>query len=136
MAMLEDSKVATRLPAQDLQRARMFYADKLGLEPVDEQAEGLLYRCGGSEFALFKSARAPSGEHTQMVWEVEDVDAVVAELRDRGVAFEQYDFPGLTMADGIADVQGGWPSKGDKGLRVAWFKDSEGNLLSLGQHLP
>jgi catechol 2,3-dioxygenase-like lactoylglutathione lyase family enzyme len=133
--MLANSKVATRLPAQEPQRARMFYADKLGLQPVDEHTEGLLYRCGGSEFALFKSASAPSREHTQMVWEVEDIHAVVGELRGRGVAFEQYDVPGLTMADGIADVQGGWPSKGDKGLRVAWFKDSEGNLLSLGQHI-
>lgn len=133
--MLENSTVATRLPARDLQRARTFYADKLGLEPVDEQPEGLLYRCGDSEFALFKSAGEPSGGHTQMVWEVEDIEAVVGELRDRGVAFERYDAPGLTMAHDIADVRGGWPSKGGKGLRVAWFKDSEGNLLSLGQHI-
>jgi catechol 2,3-dioxygenase-like lactoylglutathione lyase family enzyme len=71
---LENSKVATRLPAQDLERARAFYSEKLGLEPVEEREGGLLYRCGGCEFALFESAGAPSGEHTQMGWEVEDIE--------------------------------------------------------------
>src|SRR6266542_6261699 len=57
--------VATRLPAQDLERARAFYAEKLGLEPSDERPGGLLYRCGRGEFALFESAGGPSGSHTQ-----------------------------------------------------------------------
>jgi catechol 2,3-dioxygenase-like lactoylglutathione lyase family enzyme len=134
-AMLEHATAATRLPAQDIDRARAFYAEKLGLEPVDEQPGALLYRCGGSEFAVFKSGGAAAGTHTQMVWHVDDLDAVVKELRARGVVFEEYDLPGLTTVNGIAEGVGGWPSKGDKGLRGAWFRDSEGNLLSLGQHL-
>jgi len=134
-AMLEHATVATRLPAQDIDRARVFYAEKLGLEPVDEQPGALLYRCGGSEFAVFSSGGVASGTHTQMVWHVDDLDAVVNDLRARGVTFEEYDLPGLTTVNGIAESLRGWPSKGDKGLRGAWFRDSEGNLLSLGQHL-
>src|SRR5215211_3686040 len=62
--MLEGTKVAARIPAQDLQRARAFYAEKLGLEPSEERPGGLLYRCGEGEFALFESAGAASGDHT------------------------------------------------------------------------
>jgi len=133
--MLENAKVATRLPVQDLDRARRFYTEKLGLEPVEERPGGLLYRCGGIEFALFRSAGEPSGAHTQMGWEVEDIDAVVKELRERGVVFEEYDFPGLTTVEGIAEVEGNYPSKGGKGERAAWFRDSEGNMLGMGQQI-
>src|SRR4051812_30272064 len=111
--MLQDAKAATRLPAQDLDRARRFYADKLGLEPSDERPGGLLYQpSGGGEFALFESAGAPSGSHTQMGFEVDDIEAAVAELEARGVEFE----PG-----GIADIEGNYPSKGATGERAAWF---------------
>jgi catechol 2,3-dioxygenase-like lactoylglutathione lyase family enzyme len=130
--VLNNAKVAARLPAQDLARARAFYADKLGLEPVEEREGGLLYRLGQCEFGLFESAGAPSGAHTQMGFEVEDIDAAVQEMRGRGVVFEEYDFPGLTTVDGIADIEGNYPSKGT-GERAAWFRDSEGNLLGLGQ---
>ena len=130
---LSDGRVATRLPAQDLERARRFYAEKLGLEPVEERPGGLLYRCGDSEFALFASAGASSGDHTQMGWEVADIDATVRELRDRGVVFEEYDFPGIRTVDGIADIEGNYPSKGGIGERAVWFRDSEGNLLGIGQ---
>ncbi len=74
--MLQDSDVATRLPAQDLERARAFYAEKLGLEPVEERPGGLRYRCGSGRFSLFESAGAASGSHTQMAWEVDDIEAV------------------------------------------------------------
>jgi catechol 2,3-dioxygenase-like lactoylglutathione lyase family enzyme len=133
MANLAQGKVATRLPAQDLDRARAFYSEKLGLEPAEERPGGLLYRCAGTEFALFTSAGAASGDHTQMGWEVEDIEAVVDELRGRGVVFEEYDFPGLTTVNGIAEVEGNYPSKGGKGERAAWFRDSEGNMIGMGQ---
>jgi catechol 2,3-dioxygenase-like lactoylglutathione lyase family enzyme len=132
-AMLENAKVATRLPAQDLERARAFYAEKLGLEPAEERPGGLLYRCGNTEFALFESAGAPSGEHTQMAFEVEDIEATVEQLRGRGVIFEEYDVPGLRTVNSIAEVEGNYPSKGGKGERAAWFRDSEGNMLGAGQ---
>lgn len=127
--------VATRLPAQDLERARAFYSQKLGLEPVEERPGGLLYRCTAGEFALFESAGAPSGSHTQMAWEVADLDEAVAELSGRGVEFEKYDLPGLRTIDGIAEAAGNYPSKGGRGERAAWFNDSEGNLLAIGQPL-
>jgi catechol 2,3-dioxygenase-like lactoylglutathione lyase family enzyme len=130
--MLEDSDVATRLPAQDLERARQFYAEKLGLEPVEERPGGLRYEGRSGVFAVFQSSGKPSGEHTQMAWEVDDIEKVVTELRERGVVFEEVDVPGLRTADGIAEVEGNYPSKG-VGERAAWFRDSEGNLIGIGQ---
>jgi catechol 2,3-dioxygenase-like lactoylglutathione lyase family enzyme len=132
---LDRGEVATRLPAQDLERARRFYAEKLGLHPAEERPGGLRYRCRRGEFALFESAGAPSGQHTQMAWEVGDIEATVRDLRERGVAFEEFDFPGLSTVDGIAAVEGNYPSKGGVGERAAWFRDSEGNLLGIGQRL-
>lgn len=133
--MLKNGRVATRLPAQDLERARGFYAEKLGLEPVEEREGGLRYVCGAGEFALFASAGTASGDHTQMGWEVDDIEATVGELRARGVVFEEYDLPGLTTVDGIADIDGNYPSKGTR-ERGAWFRDSEGNMLGIGQAIP
>jgi catechol 2,3-dioxygenase-like lactoylglutathione lyase family enzyme len=133
MRMLKDGKVAARFSVQDLQRARAFYAEKLGLEPSEERPGGLLYRCGEGEFALFESAGAASGEHTQMGWEVKDIEAIVEWLRGRGVMFEEYDFPGLRTVNGIAEVAGNYPSKGGVGEKAAWFRDSEGNLFGIGQ---
>jgi catechol 2,3-dioxygenase-like lactoylglutathione lyase family enzyme len=130
--MLADSEVATRLPVKDLARARRFYSEKLGLEPTAERPGGLLYRCGSGSFALFESVGAAAGTHTQMAWEVADIDATVAALRNRGVVFEEYDLPGLKTVNGIADIEGNYPSKGT-GERAAWFRDSEGNVLGLGQ---
>ena len=130
--MLQDSDVATRLPAQDLERARAFYADKLGLEPIEERPGGLRYQCGSGRFSLFESAGAPSGDYTQMAWEVDDIEAVVEELWRRGVVFEEVDVPGLRTVDGIAEVEGNYPSAG-VGELAAWFRDSEGNLLGIGQ---
>ncbi len=132
---LQNATVATRLPTQDLERARRFYSEKLGLEPVDERPGGLLYRCGATEFVLFASAGAPSGDHTQMAFDVDDIEATVSELRARGVTFEEYDIPGLETDGGIARVQGNYASKGGVGERAVWFYDSEGNLRGIGQRL-
>lgn len=131
--MLAGSGVATRLPARNLDRARAFYAEKLGLEPIEERPGGLRYRCAHGEFALFQTSGAPSGSHTQMAFEVGDIRTAVSQLKARGVVFEHYDLPGLTTVDGIAEVAGNYPSKGGVGERAAWFKDSEGNLLAIGQ---
>ena len=130
---LARADVAPRLPARDLERARAFYADRLGLQPVEEREGGLRYRCSSTVFSLFASAGDPSGQHTQMAWEVDDIEAAVAELRARGLVFEDYDLPGLKTVDGIARIAGTYPSDGEIGERAAWFHDSEGNLLALGQ---
>ena len=135
LSVLEVASVATRLPAQDLDRARRFYADKLGLLPVESRPGGLRYECGAGGFALFESSGRPSSEHTQMAWQVDDIESVVAELRNRGVVFEEYDMPGLRTIDGVAEVTGNYPSHGGVGERAAWFHDSEGNLLAVGQAL-
>jgi catechol 2,3-dioxygenase-like lactoylglutathione lyase family enzyme len=129
---LRDADAVTRLPAQDLERARRFYAEKLGLEPIEEREGGLRYRCGTTYFVLFQSTGRPSGTHTQMAFDVADIDAVVDELRRRGVVLEEVDVPGLRTVNGIAEVEGNYPSKGT-GERGAWFRDSEGNLLGIGQ---
>jgi catechol 2,3-dioxygenase-like lactoylglutathione lyase family enzyme len=131
--MFDNGGVATRLPAQDLRRARTFYAEKLGLEPSEERPGGLLYRCAHGEFALFRSDGAASGSHTQMAWQVDDIESAVAQLKARGVVFQEYDLPGMTTVGGITQVAGNYPSKGGVGERAAWFKDSEGNLLAIGQ---
>jgi catechol 2,3-dioxygenase-like lactoylglutathione lyase family enzyme len=135
MSALARGHVAARLLAVDLERARAFYSDKLGLEPAEEREGGLLYRIGECEFALFESGGTSSGTFTQLAFEVEDIQATVAELRERGVVFEEYDLPGLTTVDGIAEVEGEYPSKGGKGERAAWFRDSEGNMIGIGQPL-
>ena len=132
--MLKESSVATRLPAYDLNRARKFYSDKLGLEPIEQRPGGLRYRSGDSFFVLFESSGVPSGSHTQMGWEVDDIEQTLAELKARGVVFEEYDLPGLRTVNGIAEIAGNYPSKG-VGEKGAWFKDSEGNLLGIGQPL-
>ena len=136
MTLRDATKTATRLPAQDLDRARAFYAEKLGLEPSDERPGVILYRVGDTEFALFASGGRATGDHTQMGFEVEDLEATVAELKSRGVVFEEVDVPGLRTRDGIADIDGNYPSKNASGERGAWFHDSEGNLLGIGQLVP
>ncbi|MEU6893721.1 VOC family protein [Streptomyces sp. NPDC046557] len=131
--VLARGRVATRLPAADMDRARRFYSERLGLEPVDERPGGLLYRCGGTEFAVFRSTGASPGTFTQMGWEVDDLETAVSQLRRRGVVFEEVDVPGFRTRDGIAEIEGNYPSRGARGERAAWFRDSEGNLLGIGE---
>src|SRR5262249_16701757 len=133
--MLTESQVATRLPVGDLDRARRFYSEKLGLEPVEERPGGLRYCCGGDYFALFESAGAASDNHTQMAWDVADIESAVASLRARGVVFEEFDLPSLKTVNGIADIEGNYPSKG-VGERAAWFKDSEGSRRARAKPVP
>jgi len=129
MAVLAYSNVASRIPAQDLRRARSFYAEKLGLEPAGERPGGLRYRCGNGEFALFESAGAAAGDHTQMAWEAGDLEEAIAELRERSVIFEEYDVPGLETVNGIAEVEGNYPSKGAPGRRPPGSRTARATCL-------
>lgn len=114
-----------KLPAQDVERARAFYAEKLGLVPYGERHGHLYYRAGSASFMLFPSSGAPSGSHDQLGLVVEDLHAVVDVLRERGVCFESYPPPpGAIVNDGVMDA--GF-------VKAAWFRDSEGNLLSLAE---
>jgi catechol 2,3-dioxygenase-like lactoylglutathione lyase family enzyme len=124
--MLAKLEIHATIPASDLARARKFYQDKLGLNPAEEApgGGGLIYRCYNSWFLLYPSSYAGTATHTQMGWETDDIEQEVAELKSRGVVFEEYDTPHLKTVDGIATTGP---------LRAAWFKDSEGNLLGLVQ---
>jgi catechol 2,3-dioxygenase-like lactoylglutathione lyase family enzyme len=123
--MLKDARFHTTVPVADLARARAWYAEKLGLTPVEEQPAGLFYEgAGGTRFLLFPSGGRAAGSHTQMGFSVADIVAEVKDLKSRGVVFEEYDFPGLKTVDSIADTGP---------VRAAWFKDSEGNLLGVVQ---
>jgi len=131
---LTGAALAVRLPAQDLDRARSFYSERLGLDPIDEREGALLYLCGGQEFAVFQSTGKASGEHTQLGFMVSDVASAVTELRARGLEFEHYEFGDFEVTDGIVTIPGYYPSKAPTGERAIWFRDSEGNLLGLGEH--
>lgn len=122
--MFKPIATGATLPAQDIERAKAFYADKLGLKPKEESEQEAIYMVGDSMFSVFPSFGEPSGEHTQMGIMVEDIEATVKSLRDNGVVFEEYDLPGLKTVGGIAELQDEW---------AAWFKDSEGNVLAVGQ---
>jgi catechol-2,3-dioxygenase len=122
--MWDSAYAEATLPAKDLDRARSFYSDRLGLDPVSEDRAGVHFVMGGTRFRLFRSGGAASGAHTQLALMVVDVQSVVNELKSRGLEFENYDYPNLKTVDGVADL--GY-------ARAAWFKDSEGNLLGIAQ---
>jgi catechol 2,3-dioxygenase-like lactoylglutathione lyase family enzyme len=122
--MLERSEFVATLPAQDIERAKTWYREKLGLEPVEEHEGALIYRAGSGTFQLYPTQVAGIAQHTLGCWYVDDLEATVAELRGRGVEFEEYDFPGLKTEDGIAEL--GFE-------RSAWFKDCEGNTVAVAQ---
>jgi catechol 2,3-dioxygenase-like lactoylglutathione lyase family enzyme len=124
--MLQDFPCAAQVPVEDLDRAKRWYSDMLGLEPFFEESGAIHYLCGGQTlFTLYTSATAGSSEQTVLGWLTPDIEREVANLKQRGVVFESYDFPGLkTDANGIAQIGAD---------RAAWFKDSEGNVLVVGQ---
>jgi catechol 2,3-dioxygenase-like lactoylglutathione lyase family enzyme len=137
---LTSAHAVTKLPAQNLDRARRFYSDFLGLDPVEEREGGLRYVCGATEFHLFLSSGAASGTSSQMGFEVTDIDRVVADLRSRGLEFEpfelpDFEIPGFEMDGDILVAPDNYPSKG-RGERGVFFRDSEGNLLGIGQATP
>ena len=129
---LSHAHTVTKLPAQDLERARAFYRDKLGLEPVEEREGGLRYMCGPTEFHLFSSAGRPSGDSTQMAFEVEDLEATLAGLRARGLSFERFDMPGFEVRGDAIVAPDNYRSKG-AGELGTFFYDSEGNLIGIAQ---
>ena len=124
--MLTDSRVQANIPAGDLERARRFYADTLGLTPAEERDGGVLvYQTeGGTTFVVYETQYAGQAGHTIAQWHVSDLDAEVRDLQSKGVKFEEYDMPGVTWTDGIASGPMG---------RAAWFKDSEGNIMCLDE---
>jgi catechol 2,3-dioxygenase-like lactoylglutathione lyase family enzyme len=126
--MLKSRKAHTTLPAADIERAKRWYDEKLGLMPATENPGGVFYDvAGGTRFILYPTPNTNRGGHTQIGFAVDDIDSEVAELKARGVVFEEYDVPGLKTEGGIAQTG---PS------RAAWFKDSEGNTVGIVQLPP
>jgi catechol-2,3-dioxygenase len=121
--MLEGFPISARAAAIDLARARQWYSDKLGLTPEREDMGGVWYRFGGDTWLyLYGTPSAGTAKNTVAGWQVKDIKTVMADLRARGVAFEDYDFGDLKTEDGLADF----------GVaKAAWFKDSEGNTFEL-----
>lgn len=122
--MLSDAKVQPMLPVKDLGAARKFYEGPLGLKKVGEaDGEAVTYQSGGSTVVVYRSEFAGTNKGTAALWEVKDVEGTVKELKAKGVRFEHYDdMPGLTRKGDIHEVED---------FKVAWFKDPDGNILSL-----
>jgi predicted enzyme related to lactoylglutathione lyase len=122
--MLNNSAVTANVPASDLDRAKRFYADTLGLTPASENPGGVVYTtAGGTSFFLYQTDFAGQAGHTIAQWHVADVAAEVAELQAKGLQFERYDLPGTTWDGDVATLEGMG--------RAAWFKDSEGNIMCI-----
>ena len=129
--MLNHSAVEANIPAADLDRARAYYSDKLGLTPVAEyDGAALRYQtAGGTFFNVYQTQYAGQAGHTIAQWHVDDVDQEVHDLRAKGVVFEVYeDMPGVEWNDQVATI----PGMG----KAAWFKDSEGNIMCIDQGVP
>ena len=124
--MLNDSKVTANVPATDLDRARRFYADILGLSPADENPGGLVYTTnGGTTFFLYQTEYAGQAGHTIAQWHVSSVADEVRDLKAKGLEFERYDLPGVTWDGDIASFEGMGSA--------AWFKDCLGNIMCLDE---
>ena len=122
--MLANFKIGFNIPATDMTRAKQFYAEKLGLTPIAELPTRIVYVCVGSSFALVPSESAGKAPYSLMTWYVDDLETEMAALRSLDVAFEEYNSPWLKTENGVANLDGN---------QLAWFKDSEGNLLALAQ---
>jgi len=121
--MLGNAKMFATLSASDLGRAKAWYAEKLDLKPVEEREQALWYETGSTRWLLYQSSFAGTNQATSAGFQVEDVEATVAEMRGRGVEFQEYDFPDFKTVDGVATTP--------DGAKAAWFTDSEGNIVSI-----
>jgi len=124
---MNSSHVTCMLPVKDLARARRFYETQLRLEPVGQKPDGkFVYRCGGTEIALFPKPEGTKAEHTALSFKVADIRAAIRDLESRGVAFADYDVPGLKTVEHVCVL-------GSE--KAAWFLDPEGNILCLHEDL-
>jgi predicted enzyme related to lactoylglutathione lyase len=125
--MLQKFPMYAYIPAKNVGRARQFYEQKLGFKPKQEIAGGVVYEFGEHTACfLYPTPNAGTSKASQAFWQVDDVEREVAELKSRGVTFEDYDMPGMKTRNGIATAGG---------AKAAWFKDTEGNILAVIQSL-
>jgi catechol 2,3-dioxygenase-like lactoylglutathione lyase family enzyme len=123
--MLGEIDAAASIAVKDLGIARKFYEETLGLTPVHEEGgEVIAYRSGDSTVNVYRSQYAGTNKATALTWEVPDVEALVRELKGRGITFEHYDMPGMKR---VGDIHVDESGK----MKVAWFKDPDGNILNV-----
>lgn len=125
-SVLRDVPAIAMLAEDDVEQARMFWRDTVGLEEVyhDAQYGEAAFRCGGTVFAIYQHKGGSGADHTQIAFQVEDVREAVSDLKARGIRFEEYDVPGIKTQDGIAEMGEG------QGLG-AWFLDPGGNIVGV-----
>ena len=122
--MLGRTDATPMIAVKDIDRARKFYEDKLGLKTKDEWGgEGVTLKSGDTLINVYRSEFAGTNKATSLTFQVDDVEKEVTNLKDKGIFFEHYDLPGL-QSKGDLYV-------GQKGFKTAWFKDPDGNILSL-----
>jgi predicted enzyme related to lactoylglutathione lyase len=125
--MLQNAPMYAYIPAKDMARARRFYEQQLGFAAKEETDGGVVYACGsGTACFLYPTPNAGTSRASQAFWQVQDIEREVAELKARGVTFEEYDMPGMKTVNSI--FTGG-------GAKAAWFKDSEGNTMAVIQSI-
>jgi len=126
--MLTNAPVTTILPVMNMDRARDFYENKLGLKPIGLKPDGkFVYACGGGAvIALFFKEGGTKADHTAISFQVKNIEAAIKALKIAGLVFEDYDFPGLKTVDHVC-VLGA--------EKAAWFKDTEGNYLCIHEDI-
>jgi len=120
--MIGKADATPMIAVKDLDRARQFYEDTLGLKEVDDFGEGFMLKSGDTTLSIYRSEFAGTNKATALTFDVDDIDSEVRELRDKGISFEHYDMGGLEQR---GDIYVG------EGMKTAWFKDPDGNILSL-----
>ena len=125
--MVDFKATKATLPAADMERAIAWYSDKLGLEATESAEAGSYYGVGSGRFLLYPSPSAGTNQATAMSFDVDDVESAVAELKATGVVFEDYDIPNVQTKNNIAT----FVFADGRLVSAAWFKDSEGNILSV-----
>lgn len=127
MATLENFPIHATVAASDLDRARTWFEEKLGLKPQEQDAGGFWFRFAGETWLyVYQTGSAGTAKNTVAGWTVNNIEAVMKELRDRGMEFEEYDMPGIKTEDGLATFET---------AKTAWFKDTEGNTFELSETL-
>jgi catechol 2,3-dioxygenase-like lactoylglutathione lyase family enzyme len=121
--MLNEHEAVATIAVKDTGSARKFYEGKLGLKPEDVRGDEVVtYGSGRSRVFVYRSDYAGTNKATSATWTVEDVDGLARELKSKGVPFEHYDLPGMTLEGDVHVADN---------MRAAWFKDPDGNILSI-----
>ena len=121
--MIGKSDATPMIAVKDLDRARTFYEDTLGLKEVEDFGEGFMLKSGDTKVSIYRSEFAGTNKATALNFDVDDIEKEVGELKEKGIFFEKYDLPGLEKRGDLY--------VGEGGFKTTWFKDPDGNILSL-----